>query len=66
MGPSKSGQGWAGYTGLIFIGLIVGILYMWVFQRPFLELFFIIPLAIIGTAAIFALFIIAINYFYKQ
>ena len=65
MKPSKSGQGWEGYTGLIVIGLIVGILYVWAFERPFRDIFFIIPLAIIGTALIFAIFIVAINYFHK-
>lgn len=62
MGPSELGQSKEGYSLLIFVGLIVGILYMWVFQRPAWESIYVLPLAVLATVLIFALFILIIHY----
>ena len=66
MGPSELGQSKESYSCLILVdlivGLIVGILYMWAFQRPFREAVYILPLAVLTTALIFALFILIIHF----
>jgi hypothetical protein len=62
MGPFELGQSKEGYNLLIFVGLVMGILYMWVFQRPFWEASYILPLAVLATVLVFALFILIIHF----
>ena len=65
MNNSEAGQSRDGYGILIgflsLIGLVVGVLYMWLFQRPLRDALFIFPLAIIGTIVIFAIFVITLE-----
>jgi hypothetical protein len=65
MTDSEAGQSKDGYGLLIallsLIGLVVGTLYMWLFQRPLPDAIFIFPIAIIGTIALFAIFVLLIE-----
>ena len=66
MVTSEAGQSSDGYGILIgflsFIGLVVGIVYMWLFKRPFPDALYILPIAVIGTILLFALFVIIIKF----
>lgn len=66
MVTSEAGQSRDGYGILIgflsFVGLIIGIVYMWLFERPFPDALYIFPIAIIGTILLFAFFVILIKF----
>ncbi|MCB9418935.1 MAG: hypothetical protein H6667_03980 [Ardenticatenaceae bacterium] len=66
MRQSELGQSSDNYGFLLgvlsVIGLVVGVLYLWLFKRPAGEAFYVLPLAVLMTIAIFALFILIIHF----
>lgn len=62
----EAGQSSDGYGVLIgflcFIGLVIGVVYMWLFERPFPDALYILPISMIGTILLFALFVVLIKF----